>query len=87
MEMDNKKKQSSCQKEKTQFNCREKAMTSYKTSDLYLSAFLKSRGVILLNVVRKNSKVIFIFQDKGNIQDSISEYFNNSNVEVLSYKD
>lgn len=61
-------------------------MTSYKTSDLYLSAFLKSRGVILLNVVRKNSKVIFIFQDKGNIQDSINEYFNNSNVEVLSYK-
>lgn len=63
-----------------------KAITSYETPDLYLSAFLKSKGIILKRINKKNNKVIFIFQDKGNIRNLINEYFNNSNVSVLTYK-
>jgi len=62
------------------------SISSYKTSDLYLSAFLKSKGIALQSTNIKNGKVIFIFKDKGNIQDLISRYFNNSDVGVLSYK-
>ena len=61
-------------------------MASYQTSDLYLSAFLRAKGVILQNINRKNGKVIFIFQDNGNIQDLINRYFNDSDVPVLRYK-
>lgn len=62
------------------------AMASYKTSDLYLSAFLKSKEVILLSINEKNGKVFFIFQNDGNIQDLINRYFNDSDVPVLRYK-
>ena len=59
---------------------------SYRTSDLYLSAFLRAKGVILQNINRKNGKVIFVFQDDGNIQNLINRYFNDSDVPVLRYK-
>ena len=64
----------------------EKIKSSYKTSDLYLSAFLKSKGVVLKNINKKNGKVIFIFQSKKDIRELINKYFNDSNVGVLSYK-
>lgn len=62
------------------------SVVSYETSDLYLSAFLKSKRVILEGVNEKNGKVNFIFQDKGNILDLINKYFNDSDVNVLSFK-
>lgn len=65
---------------------RKTGAASYKTSDLYLSAFLRSKGVILQNINEKNGKVIFVFQDKGDIQNLINKYFNDSDVGVLRYK-
>lgn len=62
------------------------AVAPYETPDLYLSAFLKTNGVILQSINRKNGKVFFIFQNKGNIQDLINQYFNDSSVGVLTYK-
>lgn len=62
------------------------SVNSYKTSDLYLSAFLKSKGIILQGSIKKNGKVIFVFQDNGDIQDLINRYFNDSDVGVLRYK-
>ena len=59
---------------------------TYKTSDLYLSAFLKSKGTILKNAIKKNGRVIFIFQDDGDIKDLVNKYFNDSEVGVLRYK-
>lgn len=61
-------------------------MTPYRTSDLYLSAFLRAKGVIIQNINRKNGKVIFIFQNDGKIQDLINKYFNDSDVPVLRFK-
>jgi len=60
--------------------------TSYRTPDLYLSAYLKSNGIILQSIDKENSKVIFIFKNDGNIQDLVNKYFNDSDVRVLSYK-
>jgi len=48
----------------------------YDTSDLYLSEFLKSKGVILHNIKRMNKKVIFVFRGEGYIQNLVKEYFN-----------
>lgn len=58
----------------------------YDTSDLYLSAFLKSKGINLHNIKRTNKKVIFVFLDEGNIPDLVTEYFNDAYVRVLTFK-
>ena len=58
----------------------------YKTSDHYLSAFLKSKGTILKSIIKKNGRVIFIFQDDGDIKDLVNKYYNDSDVGVLRYK-
>jgi len=58
----------------------------YRTPDLYLSAFLKSKGIILQGTEKETGKVFFIFQNEGNIKDLINNYFNDSDVGVLSYK-
>lgn len=64
----------------------ENNMSFYKTPDLYLSAYLRSKGTILQNVTKENDKVIFIFQNKGNIKGLINGYFNDSSIGVLTYK-
>jgi len=58
----------------------------YRTADLYLSAFLKSKGIILQGTEKETGKVFFIFQNEGNIKGLINKYFNDSDVGVLSYK-
>jgi len=58
----------------------------YKSSDLYLSAFLKSKGVILHNIKRSGNRVVFVFRDDGNVPDLVKEYFNDGIVKVLSFK-
>ncbi len=60
--------------------------TIYKTSDLYLGAFLKTKGVFLEKAAWENGRVVFTFQDPGNIQELIAEYFNDSIVGVLAFK-
>jgi len=59
---------------------------SYRTSDLYLSAFLKSKGIILQGIDKENGNVTFIFQNDGSIQGLINGYFNDSDIPVLRYK-
>ena len=86
MKMNDKRYKAPATKKISHRTSRRKSLGSYKTSDLYLSAFLKSKGVILQSIDKKNGKVIFIFQDKGNILDLINKYFNDSDVNVLSFK-
>lgn len=61
-------------------------MSFYKTPDLYLSAFLKSNGIILQGIDKENSKVIFIFKNDGSVKNLLDKYFNDSKVGVLTYK-
>ena len=59
---------------------------SYETSDLYLSGFLKAKGIALEKVLKKDRRTIFVFKNDGSIQDLISKYFNDGPVPVLQFK-
>jgi len=62
------------------------SLTTYKSADLYLSAFLKTQGAILQNTTKENGKVFFAFQDDGGIQSLVNQYFNDAPVPVLQFK-
>jgi hypothetical protein len=86
MEMNNKKIKSRVNRRDPYSTLQKNSTSFYKTSDLYLSAFLKSKGIILNNIARRDDKVFFLFKDEGNIQDLVKEYFNDASVRVLTFK-
>jgi len=57
----------------------------YKTSDLYLAAYLKATGTPIEGTERKGRKVFFIFEDVSD--QAVTDYFNDAMVAALSYKD
>ena len=61
-------------------------MNTYKTSDLYLSAFLKARGMRLTDKQRSGHKFIFIFDDRGDRKALIQEFFNDGTVSITAFK-
>jgi len=48
----------------------------YKTSDLYLASYLKTKGMVLQNTEKEEGRVTFLFEDDGTIKDLKKEYFN-----------
>lgn len=63
-------------------------MKKCRTSDLYYSAFLKTAGVPMLGTEREGSKVFFIFEDAGTLDELKRDYFNRkAKVDALSYAD
>lgn len=66
---------------------RDDARTIYKTSDLYLSGFLKAKGLHLVGVEKDCDKIIFIFKGNGErIRGFINGFYNDSRIGVLRYK-
>lgn len=61
-------------------------MNTYRTSDLYLSAFLKARGMRLTDKQRSGHKFIFIFDDRADRKELIQEFFNNGTVSITAFK-
>ena len=59
-------------------------MTEYRTSDLYLSAFLKAKGCCIKDISINNGQVFFQFAVE-NLNRMLRGYFNNANVNVLTY--
>ena len=61
----------------------------YRTSDLYLAAFLKAKGVPFEGSVRFAGKVHFIFDDQEvDIKDLKTQFFSRSgSVSALDYAD
>jgi len=51
-------------------------METYATSDLYMSAFLKAKGMRLIDKKRTGQKFVFIFEDRNDRKELISEFFN-----------
>jgi hypothetical protein len=51
--------------------------TAYRTSDMYFAAFLKVAGCNLVDSVREDSKVVFLFEDQGStvMRDLKRDYF------------
>ncbi len=61
-------------------------MNTYKTSDLYLSAFLKARGMRLTDKQRNGHKFVFIFNDRADRKELIQEFFNDGMVSISAFK-
>ncbi len=61
-------------------------METYKTSDLYLSAFLKAKGLKLTDKRRFGERVIFIFDDRADRRELIQEYFNDGTVNITAFR-
>ncbi len=60
---------------------------SFVTSDLYLSAFLKARGMKLIDQNRgDHRKIHFVFEDHKDRKKLIQEYFNNGSVNITDFK-
>mgnify|MGYP006989393871 CR=1 FL=1 len=61
-------------------------MNTYRTSDLYLSAFLKARGMRLKDKFRNGNKFVFIFDDRDDRKELIQEFFNDGSVSITAFK-
>ena len=55
----------------------EKMNLTYSTSDLWLSAFLKARGLKIIRIEGNNRRAAFVFEDTPNRKDLIEEFYNN----------
>ena len=58
----------------------------YTTSDLYLSAFLKAKGLKLQDKRRVGDRYVFVFEDADNRQGLIREFFNDGVVSITAFK-
>jgi hypothetical protein len=60
--------------------------STYQTSDLYLSAFLKARGMRLKDKSRVGNKFVFIFDDRNDRKELIQAFFNDGMVNITAFK-
>lgn len=58
----------------------------YFTTDFYLAAFLRAKGLKLIEVMKENGRSTFVFE--GNIEKDnlIKDFYNNGLIEVGFYK-
>jgi len=59
---------------------------TYASTDFYLSAYLKAKGLKLLNVERDGRRAIFIFEDRRDRKELIRSFYNNGVVEINAFK-
>lgn len=64
----------------------QKKSQTYSTSDIYLSAFLKAKGMRLQDKRRVGSKCHFIFQDRQDRELLIQDFFNDGLVSITAFK-
>ncbi len=61
-------------------------MDTYKTSDLYLSAFLIARGMKLRDTVSNGRKTLFVFDDTNERERLLEAFFNDGLVSAKAFK-
>ncbi len=59
---------------------------TYSTCDLWLSAFLKVKGMKLMRVEGENRRAIFVFEDTTLKDELIREFYNDGTVGITSIK-
>ena len=59
---------------------------TYTTNDLWLSAFLKAKGLKLLRVLGENRRAIFVFEDTPARKTLIEEFYNNGLIGITLIK-
>ena len=62
---------------------------NYKTSDLYLAAFLRAKGEELENIEKNGPKMTFVFKkDHEELKDEIIKFYNaQGSIEPLKFID
>ena len=59
---------------------------TYETCDLHFSAFLKTKGMKLIDKYKVKGKVQFVFEDRDDRKSSVRDFFNNSSVDVTLFR-
>ena len=61
-------------------------VNTYATSDLYLSAYLKAKGLKLIDTRRAGNKFVFVFDDRDDRKELIMGFFNGGLVSITAFK-
>lgn len=59
---------------------------TYGTVDLYLGAFLKAKGIRLVDVDKSGRRVTFLFEDKDETHKLVREFYDNGTVRVNEFQ-
>jgi hypothetical protein len=62
------------------------AESTYSTVDFWLAAYLRVRGLKLVDVKKENNRSVFIFEDRDSREGYIKDFYNNALIEVGSLK-
>jgi len=60
-------------------------MKIYGTSDLYLAAYLKSKGMGIMDREVEGRRITFLFEDTPEREKLVRDFFNNGTVSVADY--
>ena len=60
-------------------------VTTFTTSDFYLAAFLKARGLFIRELEREGRRSIFVFEDCAERPDLVREFYNGGTVCVNAF--
>ena len=59
---------------------------TYSTSDLWLSAFLKAKGLKIIRIEGNNRRAVFVFEDSSSRKTLIEEFYNNGSIGITLIK-
>jgi len=59
---------------------------TYGTVDLYLGAYLRARGIKLLDLDRSGRRVTFLFEDSDETRKLVKNFYDNGEVKINTYK-
>ncbi len=59
---------------------------TYSTGDFWLAAFLRVKGIKLIDVKKEHNRSVFLFEDTENRESYLKAFYNNALIEVGSLK-
>ena len=59
---------------------------TYGTVDLYLGAYLRARGIKLLDLDRSGRRITFMFEDSDKTRKLVKNFYDDGEVKINDYK-
>lgn len=59
---------------------------TYGTTDLYVGAFLKAKGVKLIDIDKAGRRITFLFEDSDKARALIKEFYNDGVVKINDFQ-
>jgi len=59
---------------------------TYGTTDLYVGAFLRAKGVKLIDVDKSGRRITFLFEDSQETKKLIKEFYNDATVKINDFQ-